>query len=213
LLANGVRAASAQIGKGSGAFAMHVKGLEIPAYDPRQSPAQALAYAVSDRGACHLRPFLYGSEHFGNSPRLDPGRYEGKAAEVRTGQERAALTDSLGICKFYVYGLSLTKDILPLLNAATGMNLAQDEYLRIGERINNLTRMFNIREGVDGGADRLPERCLEPLPSGKRAGVPMDIGRMLPEYYHECGWDERGVPTAEKLLSLTLDFAMPGGDG
>jgi len=213
LLAGGVSAASAKIGKGSGAFAMHVKGLEIPAYDPRQSPAQALAYAVSDRGACHLRPFLYGSEHFGKSPRLDPAIYNGKAGEVKTGQERSALTDSLGVCKFYAYGLSLTKDILPLLNAATGLDISQEDFLAVGERINNLTRMFNVREGFDGGADRLPQRCRDPLPYGKRAGAPMDIGGMLFEYYRECGWDARGVPTAARLRSLGLDFAMTGGDG
>lgn len=213
LLSGGVRAASGKIGKGSGAFAMHVKGLEIPAYDPRQSPAQALAYAVADRGACHLRPFLYGTENFGKSPRLDPAAYDGKAKEVKTGQERSALNDSVGICKFYVYGLNMMKDLLPLVNAATGFDYSSEEFLAVGERINNLTRMFNVREGFDGSTDRLPQRCREPLPSGKRAGMPMDVDRMLPEYYRECGWDERGVPTIEKLRSLGLDFAIPGGDG
>jgi aldehyde:ferredoxin oxidoreductase len=213
LLADGVRAASSRIGKGSADFAMHVKGLEIPAYDPRGSPAQALAYAVSDRGACHLRPFMYGSEHFGKSPRLDPTIYDGKAREVKSGQERNALTDALGICKFYAYGLSLTKDMLPLINAATGFGYSQDEFLLVGERINNLTRMFNVREGFDARHDRLPQRCMEPLHFGRRAGMSMDAGRMLPEYYRECGWDDDGVPTEEKLLSLGLDLTMPRKDG
>ena len=217
LLADGVRAASERVGKGSGDFAMHVKGLEIPAYDPRASPAQALAYAVSDRGACHLRPFMYGSEHFGKSPRLDPAVYDGKAKEVRSGQERNALADALGICKFYAYGLSLTKDILPLINAATGFDYQQGDFLQVGERINNLTRMFNVREGFDRDDDRLPPRCLEPLRTGKRAGMPMELDRMLPEYYRECGWDPNGAPTAEKLRSLGLDFAVvdrpPAGAG
>ena len=213
LLARGVSAASLKIGKGSGDFAMHVKGLEIPAYDPRQSPAQALAYAVSDRGACHLRPFLYGSEHFGRSPRLDPASHDGKAAEVKAGQEKSAITDSLGICKFQAYGLGLARDILPLLNAATGLELSHEEFMGIGERVNNLTRMFNAREGADGGADRLPPRCLEPLSSGKRAGMPMDIGGMLAEYYRVCGWDGNGVPTREKLESLSLGFAVAPREG
>lgn len=208
LLAGGVRAASARVGKASGDFAMHVKGLEIPAYDPRASPAQALAYAVSDRGACHLRPFMYGSEHFGKSPRLDPTVYDGKAKEVKSGQERNALADALGICKFYAYGLSLTRDILPLVNAVTGLDYSQEQFLQVGERINNLTRMFNLREGFGVDDDRLPPRCLEPLRMGKRAGMPMELERMLPEYYRECGWGPNGAPTPEKLRSLGLGFAI-----
>ena len=210
LLAGGVRAASAQIGKGSGEFAMHVKGLELPAYDPRQSPGQALAYAVSDRGACHLRPFMYGSEHFGKSPRLDPTDEKGRAHEVRTGQERSACADALGVCKFYAYGLSLTKDMVPLVNAATGLALTQEELLTAGERINNLTRMFNVREGFDSKDDALPGRCLTPLHEGRRAGMPLEIGAMLAEYYQDCGWDQRGVPTTGKLKSLDIEFAVPG---
>ncbi|MEM2869486.1 MAG: aldehyde ferredoxin oxidoreductase family protein [Thermoplasmata archaeon] len=208
LLADGVLRASRRIGKGSEGFAMHVKGLEIPAYDPRASPGQALAYAVADRGACHLRPFMYGSEHFGKSPRLDALTYEGKAAEVKSGQERCAVVDSIGLCLFHMMALSLTKDILPLLNAATGFNYSEQELLKVGERINNLTRAFNCREGFDVKDDALPPRCREPLRDGKRAGLPMELERMLPEYYRLCGWDERGVPTPEKLGELGLEFAI-----
>ncbi len=210
LLSDGSRAASEKIGKGSGAFAMHVKGLELPAYDPRQSPGQALAYAVSDRGACHLRPFMYGSEHFGKSPRLDPTKEEGRAREVRSGQERSAIADSLGICKFHAYGLSLTKDMVPLVNAATGLDYSQDEFLLVGERINNLTRMFNAREGFGAGDDTLPARCRTPLAEGRRAGMPLELGSMLADYYRDCGWDRTGVPTVEKLRSLGLDIERRG---
>jgi len=207
LLADGVARAAATIGKGSPDFAMHVKGLELPAYDPRQSPGQALAYAVSDRGACHLRPFMYSSEHFGKSPRLDPIVYEGRGKEVKSAQERSAMNDSLGVCKFYVYGFSLTKDMIPLVNAATGFDYSPEEFLQIGERINNLTRLFNVREGFDAKDDALPERCRTPLAEGRRAGMPMDIRGMLAEYYRECGWDLEGVPTEERLRSLGLDGA------
>jgi aldehyde:ferredoxin oxidoreductase len=205
LLADGVRAASVKIGKGSDGFAMHVKGLEIPAYDPRQSPGQALAYAVSDRGACHLRPFMYGSEHFGKSPRLDPTKDEGRAKEVRSGQERSAIADALGVCKFYAYGLSLTRDMVPLVNAATGFDYSHEEFLQIGERINNLTRIFNVREGFGAGDDALPARCRTPLAEGRRAGMPLELGAMLAEYYRECGWDDKGVPTVERLRALGLE--------
>ena len=210
LLADGVRAASEKIGKGSADFAMHVKGLELPAYDPRQSPGQALAYAVSDRGACHLRPFMYGSEHFGRSPRLDPTNEEGRAKEVKTGQERSAIADGLGVCKFYAYGLSLTRDMIPLVNVATGFDYSSEEFLLIGERINNLTRLFNVREGFGAADDSLPKRCRTPLKEGKRAGMPLELSGMLSEYYRECGWDEKGVPTDEKLRSLGLDRVQPG---
>ena len=209
LLADGVSAAAKRIGKGSAAFAMHVKGLEIPAYDPRVSPGQALAYAVSDRGACHLRPFLYGSEHFGKLPRLDPASCDGRAREVKTGQERSAIADSLGICKFYAYGLSLVKDVLPILNAATGLGYSQEEFLKTGERQNNLTRLFNLREGFGPADDRLPERGCGSFPDGRRANLPVELERMLPEYYRECGWGADGVPTDELLLALGLDFALP----
>ena len=212
LLADGVRAASARIGKGSEDFAMHVKGLELPAYDPRQSPGQALAYAVSDRGACHLRPFIYGSEHFGRSPRLDPTTDEGRAGEVRSGQERSALADALGVCKFYAYGLSLTKDMVPLVNAATGLGYAQEEFLQIGERINNLTRLFNVREGFNATDDTLPARCRTPPAEGRRAGRPLDLSQMLADYYRECGWDERGVPAPDRLRKLGL-AGLPGRNG
>lgn len=206
LLSDGVARAAKTIGRGSADFAMHVKGLEIPAYDPRQSPGQALAYAVSDRGACHLRPFMYGSEHFGKSPRLDPTKDEGRAKEVRSGQERSAIADALGVCKFYAYGLSLTRDMVPLVNAATGFDYSQEEFLQIGERINNLTRIFNVREGFGAGDDALPARCRTPLAEGRRAGMPLELGAMLAEYYRECGWDQNGVPTEEKIRSLGLEM-------
>jgi aldehyde:ferredoxin oxidoreductase len=210
-LAGGVKRAAQSIGKGSAGFAMHVKGLEIPAYDPRVSPGQALAYAVSDRGACHLRPFMYASEHFGNPPRLDAASTEGRAKEVKLGQERSAIADALGICKFHAYGLSLVKDVIPLVVAATGFDYSQEEFLLIGERINNLTRAFNCREGFNVKDDALPSRAGEPPKEGKRAGLTMDIGSMLADYYRECGWDERGVPGAQRLKALGLDFAFIKG--
>ncbi|MGQ9583731.1 MAG: aldehyde ferredoxin oxidoreductase family protein [Thermoplasmatota archaeon] len=212
LLADGVLRASQRIKGGSEAFAMHVKGLEIPAYDPRASPAQALAYAVADRGACHLRPFLYGREHFGKMPRLDPTTYAGKAAEVKSGQERCAVVNSIGLCLFHLMGLSLTKDVLGLLNAATGFGYSENELLRVGERINNLARAFNRREGFGPAEDALPARGREPPTKGRRAGLPMELERMLPEYYTLCGWDADGAPTAEKLRELGLEFAIDSTD-
>lgn len=149
---------------------------------------------------------MYGSEHFGKSPRLDPTKDEGRAKEVRSGQERSAIADALGVCKFYAYGLSLTRDMVPLVNAATGFDYSQEEFLQIGERINNLTRIFNVREGFGAGDDALPARCRTPLAEGRRAGMPLELGAMLAEYYRECGWDQNGVPTEEKIRSLGLEM-------
>lgn len=209
LVANGVMRASKKIGKGSRKFAMHVKGLEIPAYVPRAGAGHALAYAISDRGACHLRPWVYGAEQFGNPPPMDPRKYDDKARYVYEEQKKVAVIDSLGICKFCSGVLSLTEDILPLLNALTGFDYDKKEILDVGERINNLVRMFNIREGIGKKDDTLPVRSrIEPYPVGRRKGMVMHVDRMVQEYYEICGWDENGIPKKDKLKNLGLDFSM-----
>ncbi|MCD4814990.1 MAG: aldehyde ferredoxin oxidoreductase family protein, partial [Methanosarcinales archaeon] len=105
--ANGTRDASGIIGQGTEDFAMNVKGLEIPAYLPQTAKGQALAYAVSDRGACHLRPWTYGKEVLGRGGQLDPMATAGKGKMVWDGQQRNAIYDSIGICKFFTYAAGL----------------------------------------------------------------------------------------------------------
>ncbi|MFB0561283.1 MAG: aldehyde ferredoxin oxidoreductase C-terminal domain-containing protein, partial [Candidatus Lokiarchaeia archaeon] len=207
LLSNGVKRAAERIGKGSEKFAMHVKGLEIPAYVPRAGHGHALAYAVADRGACHLRPWLYGAEHFFDT--LDPRIPDDKPEAVKQGQQNRALIHSCGLCQFAVTDEMLYDALLQMINAAMGFNYSEEEFRIVGERINNLTRSFNAREGFTSKDDLLPSRSTsEPLPGGPWKGQVIRLGEMLPKYYELCGWDENGVPKKEKLEELGLDFVI-----
>lgn len=211
LVVNGVKRASEEIGKGSERFAMHVKGLEIPGYHPNAGIGQALAYAVADRGACHLRPWMYGREHLGETPRLNPRKYEDKPLAVKKGQEKMALIDSVNVCSFQTFAVSVYRDIYRMVNAATGAGYSEEEFRRVGERINNLTRAFNTREGFTSKDDILPWRMRhEPLDWGALKGQTVDLNRILPDYYKACGWSEEGVPFREKLSELGLDFVVHG---
>jgi len=207
LVGNGVKRASEKIGKGSESFAMHSKGMEFPAYEPRAAQGMGLAYARSDRGACHLRPWTAGKEMLGWDA-MDPRTTEGKAAEVKKGTQNIAVAwDSSGLCLFASFAYDEAV-VLKMVAAATGFDYKDlDEFLRVGERIDNLTRAFNVREGFRRKDDSLPKRCLEePHGVGPCKGLVVRLDEMLDEYYALCGWSGDGVPTREKLVSLGLDF-------
>ena len=203
ILAEGVRKASRKIGRGSEDFAIHVKGMEIPGYDPRGSFGMALAYATSDRGGCHQRAWTVRAEIEG---KLEP-KYsiEGRAKFVKETQDERAMCFSLVLCDFAPLEPSC---MLELLNKATGFNFTFEDYFRIGERIWNLTRLFNVREGVTGKDDNLPTRFMrEPLPEGAPKGQVITkkmFDKMLEEYYVLRGWDKNGIPREEKLRELDL---------
>lgn len=182
-------------------FAMHVKGLEMPAYLPRAAKGIALAYAISERGACHLHGAPIG-ELLGDA---EPLTYDGKAQLVRSKQLDVAVVDSTVHCYFTDFGMTL-KEVYFMLAAATGFEYAGlPELEKIAERIINLTRLFNLREGFTHKDDTLPARCLyEPLPDGPAAGETVNLERLLKEYYHVMGWDESGRPTRKKLAELGL---------
>ena len=202
VLAEGVRRAAEKIGKGSGHFAVQVKGLECPGYDPRGSVGMALAYAVSDRGACHLRAWPADSEAFGD---LDPFTTEGKAQLVIDDQNLYSVKWSLIVCDFYAIGYG---NIARLCSAATGWDFKEEEVKAIGERIWNLTRLFNVREGFTRKNDTLPERISKDQLKGGRAEGHVvtfsDFNKMLDEYYKLRGWDKEGRPRGEKLKELRL---------
>lgn len=202
ILAEGVRRAAKKIGKGSGRFAVQVKGLEYPGYDPRGSIGMALAYAVSDRGACHLRAWPANSEAFGD---LDPFTTEGKAQLVIDDQNLYSVKWSLVVCDFYAIGYS---NIARLCSAATGWDLEEKDVKIIGERVWNLTRLFNVREGLSRKNDTLPERISkDQLKRGRAEGHVVsiaDFNIMLDEYYKLRGWDEEGRPKEAKLKELGL---------
>jgi aldehyde:ferredoxin oxidoreductase len=199
-LSEGV-AAIARRFPGSEAFAMQVKGLEMPAYHPSAAKGMALGYAISERGACHLRGAPL-TEVLGGA---DPLKIEGKARLFRDHQAELALWNSAVLCCFPGFGMSL-KELWQLVDAATGWGYASvRDFEMMGERISTLSRLFNAREGFDRRQDTLPARNLnQPLTSGPAAGSVVELEPMLNEYYALVGWDKNGVPTLEQVKKLEL---------
>jgi len=206
LWGEGVKRMSKAFGSGSEAFAMHVKGLEMPAYDPRGSTGIGLAYATSDRGACHLRSWPIGAELLSAEERIDPFSIEFKAELVKNQQDLFTILNSSVICLFTIFSLSL-RHLVQFLHSTTGIEsfASPEEVLRAGERTNNLVRLFNLREGLTKKEDTLPSRLLtEPLKEGPCRGRVVDLEPMLEEYYFVRGWDEEGRPQSETLKKLDL---------
>ncbi len=190
-------------------FAMQVKGLEMPAYHPNAAKGMALGYAISERGACHLRGAPL-TEVFGGA---DPLITKGKARLFRDHQADSALWNSATLCYFPSFGMSL-KELCQLVNAATGFNYATvHEFETVGERISTLCRLFNVREGFARAQDTLPARNLsQPMPDGPARGQVVELDVMLDEYYALMGWDKNGLPDAKTLAALGLEtlLAYPG---
>jgi aldehyde:ferredoxin oxidoreductase len=206
LWGEGVKWIAKELGQGTEAFAMHVKGLELPAYDPRGSTGIALAYATSDRGGCHLRSWPIGAELLSAEDRLDPFSIEFKAEFVKNQQDLFTILNSSVTCLFTTFSLSL-RHLVQSLYAVTGIETfsSPEEILQIGERTNNLVRLFNLREGLTREDDTLPERVLkEPLREGPARGRVVELETMLGEYYFVRGWDEEGIPKPETLKKLDL---------
>jgi aldehyde:ferredoxin oxidoreductase len=205
LLAEGVRRAAERIGQGSGKFAMHVKGLELAAYDPRGAKGMGIAYATSPRGGCHERG-LISRETFGAPPPIDPLSITGKGLAAKDAQDETAVLDSLGVCVFPPHndGMDMA-ETARLFSYVIGEALSAGDLMTAGERIWNLEKLFNLREGFDRKDDTLPPRLRhEPLPAGPAKGHIVELDHLLQDYYRTRGWDERGVPTPEKLARLGL---------
>lgn len=189
---------------GSPDSAIHVKGLELPAYDPRGSKGQGLAYATSNRGACHLRSFMVGIEVLGFPKRIDRLSAINKAGLCIVQQNLNAALDTLVLCRFTSYALD-EEHYARLLSKATGVTFTPEDFLLLGERVWNLERLFNLREGFTRGDDTLPRRFLEePLLEGSTKGQVVELEQMLDEYYRFRGWDDEGRPTPKKLAQLDL---------
>ena len=221
MLGEGSRKAAEKIGKGAEAFAVEVKGLELPMHEPRPQKGMGLAYATSPRGACHNRgwgearkpiPELGLDKEFVEKTR--PYSIWGKAKVVKINQDWRAVEDSLIICYFVGLGPSLATDIF---NAATGFDVSVKDLLTCGERIFNLERAFNIREGITRKDDTLPKRITEPLQGGYTNGLSIslyELNSMLDEYYIERGWEKAtGIPTKEKLKELGLEEVISSLQG
>lgn len=219
LLADGVRRAAERLGRGSERFALHSKGLELFQADVRTIKAYALGNAVSSRGADHLRsePWFEfsndaaeGVRRFGAAEAAFRLEHKGKGLVVKHFEEMAAIADATGVCKNTYNNMEVLDwaETAELLQAATGWALTGEAVRRIGERIVNLERLFNAREGIARKDDTLPARFVtEPLPAGNpSAGAVVDLETMLDEYYRARGWDvATGLPTPEKLQELGLD--------
>lgn len=206
LFSNGVARAAEEIGKGSDFFAIQVKGMELPAYDPRGVQGMGLAYATSDRGGCHLRAFSVGAEVLSPTGKLDPLGTGGKAEFIKNNQDLFSIIDCTGLCLFAASGMTL-KFIVQLLEAATGIYdfASIEEVMKIGERVYNQTRIFNVREGADRKLDTLPGRLLtEAMPDGPAQGHVVQLEPMLNEYYQLRGWDQDGIPDSATLERLNI---------
>jgi aldehyde:ferredoxin oxidoreductase len=190
---------------GAAELSMSVKGLELPAYDPRGAQGMGLGYATSNRGGCHLRGgYLIAQEVLGVPKMVDRFSADGKAGLLIVAQDMAAVVDSLVMCQFTHFALS-GDYYARLLSAVTGIHFAPQELAEIGERIWNLDRQFNLAAGFTSADDTLPPRLIsDPVPSGPAQGHTTHLAQMLSEYYRFRGWDEEGRPGENKLASLTI---------
>jgi len=184
-------------------LSMSVKKQELPAYDPRGVQGQALAYATSNRGGCHVRGYMISPEILGLPEKLEPQALEGKAQWVKIFQDLTAIIDSSGLCLFTSFALG-ADDYKDLINAVMGYNFTTEEILGIGERIWNLERKFNLDAGISPAEDKLPDRFNEPLPDGPQKGAVVHLDKTLPEYYKIRGWSERGILDENKIRELNL---------
>ena len=185
-------------------LSMSSKKQELPAYDPRGIQGYGLAAATSVRGGDHVYGYMISPEILGSPVKLDPYVIKGKPQLVKTFQDLTSAIDASGICLFTSFAQD-ADDYADLLTATTGMKIDTVELLKIGERIWNLQKLYNIKRGFGRKDDTLPARLLtEPLKEGAPTGQVSRIPEMLDEYYTLRGWDSEGTPTNEKLKELGL---------
>ena len=222
ILADGVKRAAERIGKGSEKYALHVKGQELPMHEPRGKVGVGLQYAVSPTGADHMEAIHDPSfESFGS---LDNGfnelgllepvdRMDLGPAKVRAffyAQGVWSLYNSIGMCDFVGMPIGALKlhALLDYVNAATGWDMSLWEMMKVGERANTMSRLFNLREGFSAADDTLPDRIFQGLENGKLEGVAIDrqeFKKALTTYYQMAGWGDDGVPTQAKLAELAIE--------
>ena len=187
-------------------LSMTVKGQEFPAYDPRGIQGMGLTYATSNRGACHLRSYTVASEILGIPEKTDPAVTDGKAGLVKAFQDATAAVDSMGICVFTTFAWTL-ENMAPQMDAACDGDWTVDRLVEAGERIWNLERDYNIKAGLTGADDNLPERLLkEASKAAPTEGQVCNLDQMLPEYYQLRGWTTDGLVTDE----VRQKYSLPG---
>jgi aldehyde:ferredoxin oxidoreductase len=218
LLAEGTKRVAAKLDRGAERFAMHVKGLELPAYDPRAAKICGLAFATANRGGDHITAYIEGPaftdipflcvEESGIADPLTENPAEAKV--VKDLEDALTVFDCAGTCKFM--GMTLaTQDWVDMIGNCVGWDFGVRDFRQVGERVYNLARAFNVREGLTRADDALPRRLLEePLPEGPAEGHKVEkFDQMLDAYYEFRGWDKKtGKPTPEKLRELGLNSVI-----
>ncbi len=204
ILAEGTERAAKHFGHPE--ISMTVKGQAIPAYDPRGMKGMGIAYATSNRGACHLRAYTPAVElnimPF-QSLKADPLAWKGKGELTKVFQDVHAVSNSLDLCKFSAFAEGMD-EYTSQFNAVTGLNYTADELLKCGERIYNLERYYNNLAGFGEGSDYLPDRFTkEPSTMQGSEGHICELPEMLEEYYAAHGW-ENGVVPESKLKELEI---------
>jgi aldehyde:ferredoxin oxidoreductase len=220
ILAEGVKRAAESIGRGAEKYAMHVKGLELTATEPRAAQDSGLGHAVASRGGDHLRPwspaytlFNFGCEELGIGGTPDPIVPDGKAEVVMLMQRVSTFTDMNGMCKFTVLCNTLSpSEIARLHSTIVGVPFTSEDLMHTAARVWNLQRALNVLKfGVTKKDDILPERLLsEPAPNGPAKGKVVELKPMKDEYYQLEGWDAQGMPKKERLQELGLEFLLQG---
>jgi aldehyde:ferredoxin oxidoreductase len=195
-------------------LSMSSKKQEFPSYDPRGGQGFALAYATSNRGGCHIRQEVHCLEFFGvallgiieTGGAIDRFSTEGKPEVVKKIQDYYCMIDSSGICNFIIIGSPDPNVFIKLIETGTGIEFGGlDGFLKTGERIFNLEKLFNLRAGLTAEDDTLPTRMLEePMPEGPGKGHVVHLADMLPEYYSVRGWSAEGIPSDDKLSELGI---------
>jgi aldehyde:ferredoxin oxidoreductase len=188
-------------------FSMTVKKQEMAAYDPRGIQGIGLQYATCTRGGCHVKGYTVGVEVLGGETKLDPHVTTDKPFWTKFLQDQTAAVDASGGCIFgnQTMGKMGGDNYAAMLTALTGITYTLEDFLKAGERIWNLEKLFNIGAGLTIEDDQLPERMTTlPIKSGPSKGELSHVPEMLPEYYKLRGWDEMGVPTKERLRDLQL---------
>jgi aldehyde:ferredoxin oxidoreductase len=221
-LAEGVKKAAEIIGNGAQAHAIHIKGLEGPAHDPRSGKALAITYGTANRGMCHIQPLEgmawdsgkmdWGLMKYGlpDPEKVDRWDEKGKGKAVKILQDGLVVPDILNTCKFFMYADITLEHLADIFAAATGWDVNAQDLITVGERVLNLQRMFNMREGLTREDDHLPERVAGQPDSGfyeneARCAI-SDFDSMLDEYYEARDWDlKTGIPSKEKLKQLGLE--------
>jgi len=211
LFSRGIVPAAKVLGKEASELAMHVKGLDLPAHDPRAFFTLAANYATGSAGGHHERgnPQVASAGFLlvesGIKETVDRFKMENSELVAARYQDYGALTNSLTHCKFMFFGGMTLTDLLNTLNTITGWQWPMEEFLKTGERIFTLQRSVNVKYGITRQDDRLPRKIFEPAKEGSRAGkTPSPFEPCLDRYYELRGWDQNGIPKKEKMKELNL---------